>query len=33
MVLRRMMRPSLETDILFDAALSENSRTIAIACL
>jgi hypothetical protein len=27
----RMMRPSLEPDILFQAALSKNSRTIAIA--
>jgi hypothetical protein len=31
MVLRGMMRPSLETDIVLDVALSENSRTIARA--
>ena len=33
MVLRRMMGPSLETGALLDAALSGNSRMIAIACL
>jgi len=33
MVLRRMMGPSLETDAVFDAALSGNYRAIAIVCL
>jgi len=32
MVLRRMMGPSLETGALLNAALSGNSRTIAIEC-
>jgi hypothetical protein len=33
MVLGRMLGPSLETDTVFDIALSGNSHMIAIACL
>ena len=32
MVLRRIMGPSLETGTVLDAALSKNSRRMAVAC-